>query len=231
MDGVARRRTIAEDLHKDLLNGIVSGEFPPNGRLPTETRLAHDYGVSRSTVRIALARLREGGYITSRQGSGSVVVDTSEGDTEHVVPVDSLADLERGFEARISLEGEIAYFAALRHDAKAARFFEAHLEAMHKLVTTGEHHASEDMEFHMVLAAASGNQLFESIVSWIRPYILFGMNVSKILPRPIYRRHAFLSYEEHRVIIEAARARDAEGARTAMRTHLENSRRRLFEGP
>ena len=228
VDGVPRRKSISDELYQDVLNGILSGQFAPNSKLPTEARLAHDYGVSRSTVRSALGRLRDDGYIASRQGSGSVVLDASRTLNRPFAPVESLADLELGFECRISLEGEIAFYVALRHDDATLQYLDDHLAALQRIIDNGEFHTAEDTEFHLALAAASRNHLFESIMTSLRPYILFGMNVSKTLSRPSYSRHAYESLEEHRVLVDAIRTRDGEAARTAMRNHLEMSRRRLF---
>lgn len=225
-----RHPTISEELYFDLLNSILRAEFPVDGRLPTETTLAQRYGVSRSTVRNALARLREDGHITSRQGSGSVVVARPRDIIEPFAPVESLADLERCFECRISLEGEIAYFVAQRRNETDLRAFDEHIERMGHIVTAKEFHTAEDTEFHMALAKASRNQFFESIMISIRPHILFGMNISKTLSQSYYRRHATLSWEEHKVVVDAVRDRNPEAARQAMRAHLDHSRRRIFEG-
>ena len=225
-----RHPTISEELYFDLLNSILRGEFQANSRLPTEATLAQRYGVSRSTVRSALARLREEGHITSRQGSGSIVTARSRETIEPFAPVESLADLERCFECRVSLEGEIAYFVALRRSDADLRAFDDHIGRMGGIVSAKEFHTAEDTEFHMALAKASRNQFFESIMISIRPHILFGMNISKTLSQSYYRRHATLSWEEHKVVVNAIRDKQPEAARDAMRVHLHRSRCRIFEG-
>ena len=62
-----------ETVASALTAGIESGKYPEGTALPTEDMLTRMYGVSRQTVRRALAELVEGGVITRRQGSGSVV--------------------------------------------------------------------------------------------------------------------------------------------------------------
>jgi GntR family transcriptional regulator, transcriptional repressor for pyruvate dehydrogenase complex len=228
--GPLGRPSVTDELYVDLLNSIVGGEFPANSRLPTELVLSQRYGVSRTTVRSALAMLKDEGYIVSRQGSGSTVVDRPMGAVKPFAPVESLADLEKCFEARISLEGEIAYHAALRRSDEELRDFDAHIEEMERIISEGEYHTAEDTEFHLMLAAACGNYFFESIMVSIRPHILFGMNISKTLGDESYRRHAIQSFDEHQTLVNAIRIRDAEAARQAMRDHLERSRARIFEG-
>jgi GntR family transcriptional regulator len=57
----------------DLRRAISSGELPPGSRLPTEQELGERYGVSRNTVRLALAELTNEGVIASTQGRGTFV--------------------------------------------------------------------------------------------------------------------------------------------------------------
>ena len=49
----------------DLRRAITTGELPPGSQLPTEQELGERYGVSRNTVRLALAQLTNEGVITS----------------------------------------------------------------------------------------------------------------------------------------------------------------------
>ncbi|NDL56936.1 GntR family transcriptional regulator [Phytoactinopolyspora mesophila] len=58
-----------------LKGRILSGSLTPGSRLPGEEHLAANMGVSRSTVRQAIAALRESGYVVSRRGSGSYVAE------------------------------------------------------------------------------------------------------------------------------------------------------------
>ncbi|GLW99067.1 GntR family transcriptional regulator [Microtetraspora sp. NBRC 16547] len=69
----ARYRRLAADLRE----AIASGAYGSGGRLPSEEELAQKYGVSRGTVRQALAVLRANGLVTSRRGSRRVVLGTA----------------------------------------------------------------------------------------------------------------------------------------------------------
>lgn len=57
-----------------LREGIESGHFAPGQCLPSETELNRLFGVSRTTARAALDKLRNEGLITRRSGKGSIVV-------------------------------------------------------------------------------------------------------------------------------------------------------------
>ncbi|MDH3498523.1 MAG: GntR family transcriptional regulator [Acidimicrobiia bacterium] len=65
--------TIADDVRSQILSGTLR----PLDRLPTEGELSARHGVSRGTVRRALAELADEGLIRSLQGSGSYVASTS----------------------------------------------------------------------------------------------------------------------------------------------------------
>ncbi|MFC5800523.1 GntR family transcriptional regulator [Streptomyces formicae] len=58
----------------DLRTAITAGEYGSGAKLPAEDELARRYGVSRGTVRQALAALRTDGLITSRRGTRRVVL-------------------------------------------------------------------------------------------------------------------------------------------------------------
>jgi GntR family transcriptional regulator len=59
---------------RTLKEEIVTGVYPVGSQLPTEDALCSRFSVSRYTVREALRRLREDNLVSSRQGSGTVVV-------------------------------------------------------------------------------------------------------------------------------------------------------------
>ncbi|MGB3439041.1 MAG: GntR family transcriptional regulator [Actinophytocola sp.] len=63
-----------EQVRDDLLADLDSGELPPGTRLPSEQALADDiYGVSRPTVRRAIAALVEQGRLKVVHGRGTYV--------------------------------------------------------------------------------------------------------------------------------------------------------------
>jgi GntR family transcriptional regulator/MocR family aminotransferase len=73
-------RTATEPLHEQLYrqirDEIKSGRFGDgSSRLPSSRTLATDRGISRSTVRLALSKLHAEGYLRSKPGSGTFVVN------------------------------------------------------------------------------------------------------------------------------------------------------------
>lgn len=66
-------------IYDELLNRILTGEYPVGSQLPGENVLAKAFSVSRNTLRQALLLLHEDGYISNSQGKGSVVLDATLG--------------------------------------------------------------------------------------------------------------------------------------------------------
>ena len=69
---IARNPSLTDQVKANLKERIVDGEFA-EGRIPAESDLAADLGVSRTTIRDALGRLEQEGAIYRRQGSGTFV--------------------------------------------------------------------------------------------------------------------------------------------------------------
>jgi GntR family transcriptional regulator len=69
-DGAPLYRQVVQTLKQE----IVSGVYPVDAQLPTESELTARFGVSRHTIREALRELRDAGLVASRQGFGTTVL-------------------------------------------------------------------------------------------------------------------------------------------------------------
>ena len=67
--------TLADRITLVLAEQLRSGVYPVNARLPTEKKMAEEFGVSRTVVREAISRLKSEGLVETRQGSGTAVLD------------------------------------------------------------------------------------------------------------------------------------------------------------
>lgn len=70
-----RGSTLGRELAESLRTRIIDGEYAPGSRLPSETMISEQYGVSRVTVRTALKLLESQGIVDVRHGSGTYVAD------------------------------------------------------------------------------------------------------------------------------------------------------------
>ncbi|MDD2922781.1 MAG: GntR family transcriptional regulator [Anaerolineales bacterium] len=66
-------KTVSNQVDELLLERIREGIYPSGGRMPSESELSEEFGVSRATVRTALAKLAATGLILRKQGDGTYV--------------------------------------------------------------------------------------------------------------------------------------------------------------
>ncbi|MFC0160363.1 FadR/GntR family transcriptional regulator [Mameliella alba] len=224
-----KRKSLSEDVFDKLVRSIKSGAYGENERLPTENDLAAEFQVSRPTIREALRKLREQGFIYSRRGAGSFVRQSGLREPLGFGNLQSIADLERCYEFRLTLEPEAAASAADRHDAAGLAAIEAALKLMRDATEQSRHREDADFAFHCAIARASGNQYFATAMEALEEHIAVGMQFHGISLKASNNGLAAV-YAEHREIYEAIRDRRAEEARSLMRTHLQGSRDRLFTG-
>lgn len=224
-------RNLAQGVVEELSTRIRQQEFKPGDKLPPESAIMEEYGVSRTVIREAISQLQAGGLVQTRHGIGTFVLERPPGGLglgiENIVTIrDVLAILE----LRISMETEAAWLAATRRsDEQASQIGEA-LGEMQRALASGQSAIDADVRFHQLIAQATGNRYFVELLAQLG---------NAIIPRarlntPALERDKPADYlervnREHEDIYRAVLRRDAEAARAAMRTHLSNSRERLRE--
>jgi GntR family transcriptional regulator, transcriptional repressor for pyruvate dehydrogenase complex len=216
-------------VYDHVLSQIIVGIFPVNSRLPPETRLADQLGVSRPVVREALMRLREDGLIASRQGAGSFVIRRPADDVYNYAPLSSIADIQRCFVFRIAIEGEAAALAARDHDADGMARIRNALDELDRVIEQGTLGVEEDIAFHRSVAEATGNRFFVATLAALHAQIASGITLNRNLSLIQPRDRILRGQGEHRRVVEAIASRDEAGARAAMRLHIENARKRVFD--
>ncbi len=226
----AREGTLSDMVYETILKKIVDGEFPSGSKLPTEHELCEQLSVSRPVLRQALKQLREDGVIKSRQGSGSYVTGQPDRAILVFAPVGSIADIQRTFEFRAAIEGEAASFAAQRRTPAQLEALGDALRLLDICVENGSLGVAEDEAFHALICQASDNQYFASVRASMQSNIITGMNLTRNLSLTKSVERMRLVQAEHYQILQAIKLQDAEAARLAMRRHIENARRRVFEG-
>ena len=226
---MANRKSLADVVLERLARAIKSGAYAEGERLPTEHDLAAEFQVSRPIIREALQRLRDQGLIYSRRGAGSFVRQSGLREPLGFGQLASIADLQRCYEFRITLEPEAAAAAAERHTGSTLVAITEALKMMRDATASRRHREDADFAFHSAIARASENQYFAKAMDALKDHIAVGMKFHglslKATPDGLKQ-----VYEEHRAIQEAIRDRRPERARDLMRAHLVGSRDRLFEG-
>ena len=214
----------AGDIAIHVRRRIMGGDLLHGERLPPERAFADQFGVSRGTVRDALRRLEEDGFVEKRPGSGTYVT-FSESETGSIAQSTSPIEL---VDTRYALEPEIVRFAVLNATDQALGKAERALDTMESSESDADRFATGDEAFHLALAECTRNAMLIWItkrVSEVRKNAEWARMRQLTLSAEIIRRYNV----QHREIFEAIRRRDAERGARVMRMHLELARRSLID--
>jgi len=215
----------------EILEAIRTGEFPEGRALPAERVLAEELGVSRGSLREAIRVLEHAGILSVRTGSGTYV---REGGLSKATQL-RVAAAARGeyspldiITARRALEPTCA--------ALAAEFAQpAELKQLNKLVdhnailiAEGADPTEPDLEFHLVIAAATRNAVLEALLHQIVDIMRqrFWRELKRDSVRYPGERERYLN--QHRAILKKIESRDAAGASRLMKRHIDDIERSLL---
>ncbi len=225
LGGSISSSTAVSEVTRRLLDFFTSGSIQPGQRLPPERQLAQSMGVGRSAIREALAALEVLGIVDVRPGSGTYL----RGRISELLPQTLSWGMLLGepktrelIGVRHGLEVQAARLAAPVITAEALEEMTEQLVIMESNQSNFDTFVSADMKFHQTLAASADNTLLDEILqsvrSLIRVWVERALNDSE---------HAQITCNEHRLILDALRERDAEGAAAAMSQHMDSAGRRL----
>lgn len=221
--------SLPDRIYARVVEAILRGDFAPTGKLPTEGALVSMFGVSRPTVREALSRLRSDGVIDSRRGAGSYVIKSPGAPVVIATPIKNLADIEHYYNYRSCIEAGAAAGAAEFRDASDLDELHAAFEALSVAMDGGQSGVDEDVRFHLAIARASHNPFFvatiETSVAPIRQFIELARNVTD--KKSAERVRA--TQAEHQAVVDAITRRSPTEAAEAIRAHVLNAKRRIFE--
>jgi DNA-binding FadR family transcriptional regulator len=223
--------SLAQRVVAGVKDKILAGALPPGHKLPSETELVEEFGVSRTVVREAVTRLRAEGMVETFQGRGSFVLAMPEPTsfTVESATIRTHHDVLDMIDFRIGIESEAAALAAARVDAASAEAVQAALDAF--VAAPPEDAVESDFRFHRAVAAASGNRFYLDLLDSLGPMMI-------MLPRTRLgdaysltdAGHVDRVRREHADVAAAVGDGDVDTARAAMRVHLGNTRRRLDVG-
>jgi DNA-binding FadR family transcriptional regulator len=134
------------------------GGYLPGSRLPSESELARQLGVGRSTVREALRVLTHLGLVEPRSGLGTYIVDKRIPDTHLRAPL-TLDDVQHIYEFRFGLELQCARLAAERRTRQQMNAIRNAWAGCRRAVDmdSADEFARLDAEFHFSIVKAAGN--------------------------------------------------------------------------
>lgn len=223
------RATLPEEIANRLLVLIQGQELRPGDKLPAERELAQVMGVSRPVLREALRALSLMRVVDIRHGDGTYITALEPeqliSHLDFVLGRDSVA-LSTLFEARRVVEAGNTRFAAARISTREIARLEALLVSLGDTIDDPDRFGDLDMEFHNAICDAAANFLLSQFMSIVNTMGRVSRRKTGAL-----RSVREAAYHDHRVIVEALRAHDADAAEAAMREHLEHAEEALRASP
>jgi DNA-binding FadR family transcriptional regulator len=225
---IAPEGRLADRAYSDIVRIITDQALAVGDRLPAEAQLAATFGMSRTIVREALARLASDGIVQARRGAGSYVKRRPSERLGTHMPMDALATALGTYEVRFVLEAEAARLAAQRRSNQQLDAIERALEALRTALLSNAPAHDEDWELHRAIAEATTNTAFLPVFDHLQEDVMrilrAGVDISRSRPPEVIKA----MMDEHDAIVDAIRAQDADGAALAMRWHLSQGRKRLM---
>jgi DNA-binding FadR family transcriptional regulator len=198
---------------------IVSGELRPGDRLPREADLASRLGLARNSLREAVRALSLINILDVRQGDGTYVTSLESPllleALNFVIDLHSDDSVLQFFEVRRIMEPAAAAMAAIRIGDDELRKLAKLLDEIGSEPSVDQLIAN-DLEFHRIVAEASGNLVLSSLVDGLsaptqRARVWRGLTQGDAWQR---------TWDEHRAVYDALAAGQPDLARSWMTVHV-----------
>jgi len=224
-----RRGRYSEHVHAALSQAILAGKVAAGTRLPSESALAAHFRVSRPVVRQALEQLRAEALIASVRGSGSYVQAARSATAEGGGVAGDIGHILHGVELRLVLEPEAAALAAMRRTTADLQRLTACVDGFRSATMAGQPTHVHDYGFHEGIARATANPRLLQAMRALEFDVAHAVRVWRHLGRMKPSMRLQDAVDEHQEILDCIRAQDADGARRAMRSHIEKARVRMMD--
>lgn len=204
LTGSSEKQSLTAKVFRYIRDGITEGRYQ-SGDYLVETRLAEELGVSRTPVREALRQLELEDLVESIPNRGMIVKALSQEDVDDV------------FVIRHLLEGQAAYWAALRIKPEQLDLLAELIELMELYTRRGDsaHLAKLDTEFHEVIYEASNSRTLKHILGSLHH------NVQRARQSSLTNKDRQpKSLDEHKEIYAALEAHDGDRAKLGMERHI-----------
>lgn len=206
-----------------LVDGIVSGRYPPGGLLPPEPVLCQSFDVSRTVVREAVTLLEEKGLARARQGQGTTITSPDEWNLLDPVVLeasiradDTMQILDQLVDVRVALESDMVRTAAQAMSDADLVELDALLEELRTQVMDTGRYLETDTQYHDFIMRCSGNRLGRSIIRAIHPHARASTRYNPPSDEEDIRR----AHLGHVAIYEQLQRHDGDGAAAAMQEHI-----------
>ncbi|WP_257347638.1 FadR/GntR family transcriptional regulator [Pseudalkalibacillus decolorationis] len=225
-----KKKRLYHEIVEHIKEEIERGEILPGGKLPSERGLATTLSVSRTSVKEAFSVLESSGVVEIKQGSGVFLLKNSTDELLAKITMifqSNSIDIVELMELRQAIEGDAAYYAAMRGDETTIESIRKAYERLERAVKGKSLAADEDFQFHMTIAKAGRNSLLYKVMDMVSGELLAGLEESraKTLKVPGESKKIL---DEHFRIYEAIRDGSPQTAREAMHNHLQKVKQRYL---
>ncbi len=217
---VKKNRVLSENVADEILSMIdVEKRFLPGARLPNETDFSNELNVSRTTFREAVRMLVDRGVLVIKRGNGTFVSENYNfGDDFGMSNCAKKGIAERDLnEIRLFIEPEAAYLAAIRATESEIKRMSTFCDMLDDLIRNGdtEDRRKAEQKFHMSIAKSVHNEFMDKLM----PVLFTAIGQTMLI---LCKDDQFCcdGAEDHKIIVDRIKRRDADGARTIMRYHI-----------
>ncbi|CUU46823.1 FadR/GntR family transcriptional regulator [Clostridium beijerinckii] len=213
-----KEKSLSESVADDILAMItIDKKFNIGDKLPNENELSTELKVSRTTLREAIRILVAHNILEIRRGKGTFVSEIK--NITEIMGLENLStqklDVKDLYEMRLIFEPETAYYAAKRATDKELERILYYGRLEEEMILNNEDRTEVERSFHKSIAKATHNEFMNKLMPILYKAIDNGVILSdenkSILQNTL---------NDHRMIMEFLEARDAEGAKTAMKIHI-----------
>lgn len=221
------RVVVNEQILSRLKAYIKDEHLKIGSKFPSERQLASMLNVSRHSVREALSALGVLGVLKRRQGKGTYLASTVPkplNRPEQILEFHESLDIVELWEARVALEPYVASLAAVRRSEEDLHLIGKQLESMRNNLKEPGNFLQFDMQFHLSVTRACGNNTLGKIMSLLlerffhRGAQLGILNYARGIPGKGGGLLDFIA--DHEGILKALRRRNSTLARSRMIHHL-----------
>jgi GntR family transcriptional regulator, transcriptional repressor for pyruvate dehydrogenase complex len=222
-----RSQGLAHDIVTTLTQRILLGQMAPGEKLPSESAIVGEYGVSRTVVREALSKLQAAGLVETRHGVGTFVLARDQRQGLHLNH-DTAVSVRGILELRLGLETQAAALAALRRSEVQLQHMREALDDYQASLANNDSSVEPDVRFHQLIAQATGNTYFTDVIQHLGNSVIprTRINAEERGDTDLMKLGQ-LANLEHEAILNAIRRQDPDAARAAMLLHLSNSLERM----
>jgi DNA-binding FadR family transcriptional regulator len=206
---------------------ILAGRLSEGDQLPTETALAQQFGVNRSTVREGIRLLEQSGLVRREAGRRLHVSLPHYRDLAPRVSramVMQRVTFRELWQVAMMLEPAAAAEAALRMSDSALARLDDNMMHTRAAVAAGENVVPHDVEFHALIAEATDNK---ALLLCREPMSLLFYPAIRVLftPTEVGRIAGERLLLAHQMVLDALHARDQTAARDWMARHIVDFKR------